>query len=76
MEGFKRLYFDTIVYDTATLHFVCELAGHDRVLMGTDAPFAIAEDEPVKFVDACKFDGRERAAILGDTAAELFGIPA
>lgn len=76
MEGFKRLYFDTIVYDTATLRFVCELAGHDRVLMGTDAPFAIAEDEPVKFVDACKFDARARAAILGDTAADLFGIPA
>jgi aminocarboxymuconate-semialdehyde decarboxylase len=74
--GFTRLYFDTIVYDTATLRFVCELAGHGRVLMGTDAPFAIAEDEPVKCVDACKFDARERAAILGDTAAELFGIPA
>jgi aminocarboxymuconate-semialdehyde decarboxylase len=74
MKGFKRLYFDTIVYDTTTLRFVCELAGHDRLLMGTDAPFAIAEPEPVKFVDACEFGVQERAAILGDTAVELFGI--
>jgi aminocarboxymuconate-semialdehyde decarboxylase len=74
MEGFRRLYFDTIVYDTATLRFVCELAGPDRLLMGTDAPFTIAEPEPVRFVDACKFGAQERAAILGDTAAELFGI--
>jgi hypothetical protein len=28
----------------------------------------------VRFVDACKFGAQERAAILGDTAAELFGI--
>jgi hypothetical protein len=42
--------------------------------MGTDAPFAIAEPEPVRFVDACKFGAQERAAILGDTAAELFDI--
>jgi aminocarboxymuconate-semialdehyde decarboxylase len=74
MEGFKRLYFDTIVYDTATLRFVCEMAGYSRLVMGTDAPFAIAESEPVKFVEACKFGAQECAAILGNTAAELFGI--
>ena len=43
--------------------------------MGTDLPFAIAEMEPVRLVDACGFTPHERAAILGDTAAALFGIP-
>jgi aminocarboxymuconate-semialdehyde decarboxylase len=76
MEGFSRLYFDSVVYDAATLRFVCELAGHDKVLMGTDLPFAIAEPEPVKFVDSCNFGVKERSAILGDTAARLFGIHA
>jgi aminocarboxymuconate-semialdehyde decarboxylase len=76
MEGFKRLYFDTIVYDVATLRFVCEQAGADKVLMGTDAPFTIAEPEPVKFVDAAKFNAQERAAIMGGTAAKLFNIGA
>ena len=42
-EGFKWLYFDTIVYDAATLRFVCEQAGVDKVLMGTDLPFTIAD---------------------------------
>ena len=42
--------------------------------MGTDLPFAIAEMEPVRLVDACGFAPHERAAILGDTAATLFGI--
>jgi aminocarboxymuconate-semialdehyde decarboxylase len=40
---------------------------------GTDLPFAIAEPEPIKFVDACH--SRERAfPILGDTASKLFQI--
>ena len=47
MEGFQQLYFDTIVYDAATLRFICEQAGVDKVVMGTDLPFAIAEPEPV-----------------------------
>jgi aminocarboxymuconate-semialdehyde decarboxylase len=76
MESFKKLYFDTVVYDTATLRFVCELAGHDKVLMGSDAPFVIAEQEPVSFVEAAGFGAAERTAILGDTAAKLFGIAA
>ena len=76
MDGFRRLYFDSVVYDTATLRFICELAGHDKVLMGTDLPFAIAEPEPVKFVDACGFGAKERSAILGDTAAKLFRVEA
>ena len=74
MEGFKRLYFDTIVYDVATLRFVVEQAGAERVLMGTDLPFTIAEMEPVRFVNEAKFGLMEHAAILGDTAAKLFNI--
>jgi aminocarboxymuconate-semialdehyde decarboxylase len=76
MEGFKRLYFDTIVYDVNTLRFVCEQAGADKILMGTDAPFTIAEPEPVQFVDAAKFGAADRAAIMGGTAAKLFRIGA
>jgi aminocarboxymuconate-semialdehyde decarboxylase len=74
MDGFKKLYFDTIVYDAATLRFICEQAGTDKVLMGTDLPFTIAEPEPVQFADSAKFSAKDRAAILGDTAAKLFGI--
>jgi aminocarboxymuconate-semialdehyde decarboxylase len=74
MEGFKNLYFDSIVYDVATLRFVCEQAGADKVLMGTDLPFTIAEPEPVRFVDDAKFSAHERAAILGGNAVRLFHI--
>ena len=57
-EGFRKLYFDTVVYDSATLRFVREVAGPGRILMGTDQPFAIGEDEPVKFSSISRLQRR------------------
>jgi aminocarboxymuconate-semialdehyde decarboxylase len=75
IEGFRRLYFDTVVYDALTVRFVCDLAGADKVLLGTDQPFAIGEAEPVKFIDSCNLSAKERAMIVGETAMKLFRIP-
>lgn len=72
--GFHKLYFDSVVYDASTIRFIRDVAGADHVVMGTDEPFAIAEQQPVKLIDACGFDAADRAAIIGGTAAALFGI--
>lgn len=72
--GFRKLYFDSVVYDATTLRFIRDLAGADRILMGTDEPFVIAEQQPVKLIESCGFDAAERQAILGGNAARLFGI--
>ena len=74
VEGFRKLYFDTVVYDAATLRFVAEIAGADRILLGTDAPFVIGEQNPIAFLDSCNFDPAARAAIAGGTAQKLFHI--
>jgi aminocarboxymuconate-semialdehyde decarboxylase len=76
IEGFKSLYFDTVVYDPRIVRFVAEMGGVDRVLMGTDLPFTIGDWTPLKTVDACNFSASERAAVVGGTAARLFGIKA
>jgi aminocarboxymuconate-semialdehyde decarboxylase len=73
-EGFRQLYFDTVVYDVPTMRFISELAGTDRLLMGTDEPFAIGEQDPVNFVKAGNFGDAVESQILGGTAARLFGI--
>jgi aminocarboxymuconate-semialdehyde decarboxylase len=72
--GFHKLYFDSVVYDAPTVRFICEIAGTNHVVMGTDEPFAIAEQQPVKLIESCGFDAPDRQAILGGTAAELFAI--
>lgn len=75
VESFEKLYFDTAVYDERALRFLCDVADVSKVMMGTDQPFAIGEAEPVKFVDCCNFSAAERAAVVGGTAAKVFGIP-
>jgi len=76
VDGFRRLYVDSVVYDARTVRYIADMLGPGRVLMGTDLPFAIAEGEPVKLIDAADFAPKERAAILGGTAAALFRVPA
>jgi aminocarboxymuconate-semialdehyde decarboxylase len=75
VQGFRRLYVDSVVYDARTVRFIADMFGSDRVLMGTDLPFAIAETEPVRLIDAAGVSPGERAAILGGTAASLFRVP-
>jgi aminocarboxymuconate-semialdehyde decarboxylase len=73
-EGFQKLYFDTVVYDPATIRFIAELAGTDKIVLGTDQPFTIGEDHPVEVLESCEFDAAASAAIGGGTAQRLFGI--
>ena len=76
VEGFRRLYFDTIVYDPTTLRFLCELAGADKVVLGTDQPFTIGESDPIGFLESCRLDSKQREMISGQTAMRLFRIAA
>jgi aminocarboxymuconate-semialdehyde decarboxylase len=74
LDGFRRLYFDTVLFDPRALRFLCDCAGAERVVLGSDHPFPIGDDTPVKIVDETPLTGAERRMILGDTAQRLFGI--
>lgn len=43
------LYFDTVTHDAPQLELLCEIAGKDKVVCGSDYPFDMAEAEPVRF---------------------------
>jgi aminocarboxymuconate-semialdehyde decarboxylase len=73
-EEFRRLYFDSIVFDPRALRFVCEAAGVDKMMMGSDFPFSVGDLEPRKIVEASGFNEKERSAIIGGIAAALFHI--
>src|SRR4030081_2493623 len=68
VDGFRRLYVDSVVYDAPTVRHIGGMLGPGRVLMGTDLPFALAEGEPVKLIHAAGFAPKERAATFGGTA--------
>jgi len=74
-EYMKRLYFDTVQYDPIEIENLARHWGADRVLMGTDWPYAMGEGDPVGLLDRCSgLSLAERDRIAGANAARLFGI--
>ena len=70
-EAFGELYFDTVTHDARELKLLCELAGKDKVVCGSDYPFDMAEPEPARFaVD----HGPGRAGLIRAAMAYL-GLP-
>jgi aminocarboxymuconate-semialdehyde decarboxylase len=74
LDGFRRLYFDTVLFEPQALRFLCDVAGSDRVVLGSDYPFPIGDPEPARIVDETPLTEAERRAILGETAARIFHI--
>ena len=70
----RRVHFDTMVFDPALLRQLVEFAGPDRVLLGTDYPFDMGEDDPLGLIDGAGLSGEDAARIRGGNAARLFGL--
>jgi aminocarboxymuconate-semialdehyde decarboxylase len=51
----RRLYYDTLVYDIPTLKFLVSSFGETRLMVGTDYPFEIYEQNPLGAMEAAGF---------------------
>jgi aminocarboxymuconate-semialdehyde decarboxylase len=72
----RRLYFDTVLFDPEYLAYLARRYGADHLLLGTDYPYDMAEDNPLDFIHAAPgLTDAERARICGENAARLLGIP-
>ncbi len=74
VASFRQLYFDTVLFDPRALEFLCEVAGAEKVMLGSDHPFPIGDPEPAKVVEAASLNDEEKKKILGETAIQLFHI--
>jgi aminocarboxymuconate-semialdehyde decarboxylase len=76
VEGFKRLYFDTVVFEPEALQFLLKLADSDKVMLGSDAPFPIRDPHPRLVVESTKLEitEEERKNLLIGNAKKLFKI--
>ncbi|GGV29165.1 amidohydrolase [Actinomadura cremea] len=72
-----RFYYDTAVFDTPALRRLIDEVGVERVLMGTDAPFDLADVTPRETVQALGLAPDQARLVLGGTAVRLLhGEPA
>lgn len=72
----RRLLYDTAVFDTTALRRLVEDVTAGHVLLGTDTPFDLVDDQPLRTVRALGAGAAQEAAILGGNAARLLGVRA
>jgi aminocarboxymuconate-semialdehyde decarboxylase len=70
----KRLWFDTCVFSADLIEVLVDVAGADRVMMGSDYPFDMGDQDPVGLVKQAKLSDIDREKILSGNASRLFKI--
>ncbi|MBS0432056.1 MAG: amidohydrolase [Proteobacteria bacterium] len=74
-EYFPRLFFDSCVHDPQALRYLLDVVGHDRVMLGTDYPFPLGEQEPGSGIEALDLDENDRARLFHGSALEWLALP-
>ncbi|MCI2422249.1 amidohydrolase [Saccharopolyspora sp. K220] len=65
------LYYDTVAMSASAIRFLVDLVGPERVLLGTDYPFALGDPDPVGTVESLALAPAASAAVLGGNIAGL-----
>jgi len=74
-ESLGRFWLDSLVHDRGALRTLLDLAGADRVALGSDYPFPLGEASPGRLVGSMDdLDAGTKARILGDNALEFLGL--
>jgi aminocarboxymuconate-semialdehyde decarboxylase len=74
-ELLRKLFFDTITFNPLALRYLIDLVGVEQVVMGTDAPFDMGDEDPLRTVGAIpNLEPEEHTAILAGTASRLLDV--
>lgn len=66
-----RFYYDTITHGAGQLKFLIEMVGAEQILMGSDFPFRIGDEDPVRHLEAAGLRARDLDLILRENAGRL-----
>ncbi|NNE66209.1 MAG: amidohydrolase [Pyrinomonadaceae bacterium] len=70
----EQIYFDSLVHEPAMFDFLVNLAGEDKIALGTDYPFPLGELSPGKLIESMGYDENKTARLLHGTALEWLGL--
>lgn len=70
-EYLKQFYFDTITHDATILKSLVDLVGADHVMLGSDYPFDMGNENPADLVRAANLGGEAEKKILSENARRL-----
>ncbi|MER5889233.1 amidohydrolase family protein [Streptomyces sp. NPDC001941] len=70
----ERFSVDSAVFDPGALRLLVDVMGAERVLLGSDHPFPLGEEEIGRLVRESALTDDERSAVLGGNAVRFFGL--
>lgn len=73
VEQARRLFYDTLVFDTPTLRHLVATFGGSQLMVGTDYPFNFHDRTPVERIEAAGFDDATVAALVHRNAGRFLG---
>ena len=74
VEQFHHLYFDSIVFQPDILRFLIQKVGAERIMLGSDYPFPIGDQEPRRVIEKANCSVDEANLMLTQNAQKLFRI--
>lgn len=73
----SRFYYDSCTYTESTLRFLIDAVGIDRVVLGTDYPAPMVQEDPVTWLtNMPSVTEAERIAITSTNPARMLGLDA
>ena len=73
---FNQLFFDSCVHDDLALKFLIDTVGIDRIMLGTDYPFPLGEQQPGAGIHAQKLNDKDEQQLFHLTALRWLGLDA
>jgi len=71
----RKFFFDTMVFEPGQVEYLTNLYGADHVVLGTDYPYDMGDDDPLALLGACTgLKQDEIDLIAGGNAARLLGL--
>ena len=73
-EYLKRMYFDSILHSPLALEFLIKVVGPERVVIGSDYPMLMGDDDPISKIMALPIGQKERDLITEQNALRALGL--
>jgi aminocarboxymuconate-semialdehyde decarboxylase len=70
----RKLFYDTLVFDTPTLQHLVTQFGASQLMVGTDYPFNFHDSTPVASIENAGFDPGSVQLLLQSNAERFLGI--
>src|SRR6476619_2679048 len=70
----NRMYFDSLVHESAKLDYLVKLVGADQVALGSDYPFPLGELEPGRLIASMPYDDEIKEMLFHGAALNWLNL--